>query len=68
MPTPEVTVVDSTGAGDAFHGAFALAIARNMDWLDVLCYASKVGALTCTKLGARQGLPYRADMENVATS
>jgi len=66
LPAPAVQVVDSTGAGDAFHGAFALAIARNMGWLDALRFASKAGALACTKLGARQGLPYREDMENFA--
>jgi len=63
MPAPEVAVIDSTGAGDAFHGAFALALARGLAWEDMLRFASRVGALTCTKLGARQGLPYRENME-----
>ena len=57
-----VTCVDSTGAGDAFHGAFALGAARRMEWDDLLCFASAAGALTCTRLGARQGLPSAAEV------
>ena len=57
MPAYKAPVVDSTGAGDAFHGAFALALARNMEWSDLLRFASAAGTLTCTKHGARSGLP-----------
>jgi sulfofructose kinase len=57
LPAFPVNVVDTTGAGDAFHGAFAAAIALGMDWADVLRYASAAGALCCTKTGARLGLP-----------
>lgn len=52
-----VNPIDSTGAGDAFHGAFALGLARDMGWNELLRYASAVGALTCMKLGARAGIP-----------
>lgn len=52
-----VTAIDTTGAGDAFHGAFAAAVASGMDWLDTLYYASAAGSLCCTKTGARYGLP-----------
>ena len=58
FPAYSIEAVDSTGAGDAFHGAFALAVARNMVWDDALNFASAAGALTCTKLGARASLPY----------
>jgi len=63
LPALNVKVVDSTGAGDAFHGAFALGLARGMAWEEMLRFASRAGALACTKLGARQGLPYRENME-----
>ena len=59
LPAPVVTCVDSTGAGDAFHGAFAAAIAKGCAWDDVLHYASVAGAFCCTRLGARTGLPDR---------
>jgi sulfofructose kinase len=52
-----VRAVDSTGAGDAFHGAFALGLARGMAWPDLLRYASAAGALACTHVGARAGIP-----------
>jgi sulfofructose kinase len=52
-----VNVVDTTGAGDAFHGAFAAAVALEMSWDEILRYASVAGVLCCTKVGARLGLP-----------
>jgi len=61
FPAFPITAIDTTGAGDAFHGAFAAAVAANMDWLDVLCYASAAGALCCRKIGARSGLPSREE-------
>ena len=56
-----VTAIDTTGAGDAFHGAFAAAVSLRMNWLDVLRYASAAGSLCCTKTGARSGLPSREE-------
>ena len=52
-----VTAIDTTGAGDAFHGAFAAAVSLRMNWQDILRYASAAGSLCCTKIGARPGLP-----------
>ena len=57
LPAYPIEAVDSTGAGDSFHGAFALAVARNMAWDDSLLFASAAGGLTCTRLGARAALP-----------
>jgi sulfofructose kinase len=56
LPAFNVNAVDTTGAGDAFHGAFAAALASGMNWNAVLKYASAAGALCCTKAGARLGL------------
>ncbi|MDQ7011869.1 MAG: PfkB family carbohydrate kinase, partial [Mariprofundaceae bacterium] len=63
LPAFDVAVVDSTGAGDAFHGAFALGVARKMAWDELLRFASAAGALTCTRLGARPGLPRASEVE-----
>ncbi|MDD2762101.1 MAG: PfkB family carbohydrate kinase, partial [Methylomonas sp.] len=57
LPSPPVAAIDTTGAGDAFHGAFAVALATGMEWLESLRFASAAGALCCTKIGARPGLP-----------
>jgi sulfofructose kinase len=54
-----VTAIDTTGAGDAFHGAFAVALAVGMEWQALLRYASAAGALCCMQMGARSGLPGR---------
>ena len=56
-----VNTIDTTGAGDAFHGAFAAAVSSRMNWLDVLRYAGAAGSLCCTKTGARSGLPSREE-------
>ena len=52
-----IQAVDTTGAGDAFHGAFAAGLALGMEWAELLRYASAVGALCCTKVGGRVGIP-----------
>ncbi len=62
-PAFEVDVVDTTGAGDAFHGAFALALSEQRPIADCARFASAAAALKCTRLGARAGLPRRADVE-----
>ena len=52
-----VDVVDTTGAGDTFHGAFAYGLA--LGWTTRRCceFASAVAAIKCTKPGGRTGLP-----------
>lgn len=57
LPAYSVQAIDSTGAGDTFHGAFAYALAQGMPWPDLLRYASAAAALCCTKHGARLGIP-----------
>ena len=61
-PAFAVAAEDTTGAGDAFHGAFAAGLARGMEWEELLRFASAVGALCCTKKGARLGIPTGAEV------
>ncbi|MCX8049086.1 MAG: PfkB family carbohydrate kinase [Methylohalobius sp.] len=63
LPAFPVTAVDTTGAGDVFHGAFAFALAEGRGWFEVLRFASAAAALCCTKLGARPGIPTRPEVE-----
>ncbi len=56
-PAFSITAEDTTGAGDAFHGAFAAGLSQGMAWEELLRFASAVGALCCTKKGARLGIP-----------
>ena len=65
LPAFPGAAVDTTGAGDAFHGAFALGLARNLAWPELLRFASAAGARCCTRLGARPGLPSATAVENL---
>ena len=56
-PGFEVNVVDTTGAGDVFHGAFAYGLLHEWDLKKIATFASAVAALKCTKLGGRTGIP-----------
>ena len=58
----KVDVVDTTGAGDAFHGAFAAGLASGMEWRELLDYARRYAARCCTKMGARTGMAYAAEL------
>jgi sulfofructose kinase len=62
LPAFSVDAVDTTGAGDAFHGAFAAGLALGKPWKDLLAYASAAGALCCTKVGARPAIPTASDL------
>jgi sugar/nucleoside kinase (ribokinase family) len=63
MPAFNVKVIDSLGAGDAFHGAFTLALAEGRDLAGCLRFASACAALKCTKFGGAAGAPTRAEVE-----
>ncbi|MCQ8105547.1 PfkB family carbohydrate kinase [Methylomonas sp. SURF-2] len=65
LPAPPITAVDTTGAGDAFHGAFAAALAAQMAWPDILHFASAAGAFCCSQMGARPGLPNREQLQGL---
>lgn len=58
-----VDVVDTTGAGDAFHGAFVTGLAEGETIAHCARRACAVAALKCTRLGGRAGLPTRADVD-----
>ena len=61
-PAFSVDVVDTTGCGDAFHGAFTVGIASGMEWHDLLTFASAAGALCCTKMGSRPAMPTKKEV------
>lgn len=51
-----VQCVDTTGAGDVFHGAFCYAVIKDMPVREALEFSCAMAALNCTQLGARGGL------------
>lgn len=52
-----VEAVDSNGAGDVFHGAFAYGVVSGFDYYKCCVFSSAVSAIKCTKVGARDGVP-----------
>lgn len=62
LPALKVKAVDTTGAGDAFHGAFAYGVASNMAWDELLRFSSIAGSLCCEKMGARLALADSAEI------
>ena len=64
-PAVPVHTVDTLGAGDVFHGAFALAITENQDLRQALRFASTAAALKCTRFGGAFAAPQRAEVEEL---
>lgn len=65
VPALEVAVVDTTGAGDVFHGAYALARAEGAPVADAVRFAAAVAGLKCRAVGGRTGIPTRAEVDAV---
>ncbi len=57
VPPFPVETVDTTGAGDVFHGAFVYSLFQNWNVARCLRFASTAAGLTCRRLGARNGIP-----------
>ena len=68
FPAFPVTAVDTTGAGDAFNGALAVGLAAGGSLDQAVPLAAAAAALTCTKRGAQDSIPDRADVERFLQS
>jgi sugar/nucleoside kinase (ribokinase family) len=64
-PAFPVHTVDTLGAGDVFHGAFALAITEKQPLREALRFASAAAALKCTRFGGAFAAPQRAEVEEL---
>ncbi|MCE5003164.1 ribokinase [Staphylococcus pseudoxylosus] len=56
-------VVDTTGAGDTFNGALAVALIENKQLEQAVAFANLAGSYSVTGLGAQGAMPYRKDLE-----
>ncbi|HEY9437803.1 MAG TPA: ribokinase [Streptomyces sp.] len=63
FPAPEVTAVDTTGAGDTFVGTLAVALGEGRPVPDALAWASSAAALCVQKHGASTSMPYRQEID-----
>jgi ribokinase len=61
----KVKVVDTTGAGDAFNGGLATALAEGQDIVKAVEFANATGALSVTKVGTAPAMPYRDEIEKL---
>ncbi len=57
VPSFPIKVLESTGAGDVYHGAFVYALFQDWSVWRCLRFANAAGALACTRFGARGGIP-----------
>jgi sugar/nucleoside kinase (ribokinase family) len=53
----KVKAVDTTGAGDVFHGGFIYGLLKNWEVAEILSFANAVATLKCQDLGGRKGIP-----------
>lgn len=65
QPAFKVKVVDTTGCGDVFHGAYACALARGMNPAERIRFAAAAAALKAAKPGAQKGIPSLAEAQKL---
>jgi ribokinase len=68
IPGFKITPVDTTGAGDIYNGALAVALAEGRSLYEAATFANAAGAIAATRLGAQPSAPNRADIEAMVAS
>jgi ribokinase len=63
VAAPTVDAVDTTGAGDCFNGVFVAGLAEGLDPRAAAARAAAAAAMSVTKVGAREGMPTRAELD-----
>ncbi|MBD5249961.1 MAG: ribokinase [Bacteroides sp.] len=63
IPAREVDVVDTTGAGDVFCGAFCMQISLGYTIMEAVVYANAAASLSVSRLGAQQSIPRRLEVD-----
>ncbi len=63
VPAFKVSVVDTTGAGDVFHGGYIYGLLRKQGIKDAVRFATAFASLKCRKLGGRGGIPALEEVE-----
>jgi sugar/nucleoside kinase (ribokinase family) len=66
VAVPEVNAIDTIGAGDNFHGALALALAKDFDLHQAVKFSVAVASLSCREYGGRKGIPEMTEALAVA--
>lgn len=66
-PAEKIEAVDTCGAGDVFHGAFAVALAEKMPMPEAMRFSGATAALKCLQFGGSMGAPSRAEVDQLLT-
>ena len=62
IPSPQVTAIDTTAAGDVFNGAVTVYLAEGKSLQEAVSFACKAAAIAVTRLGAQSSIPYRTEV------
>jgi ribokinase len=68
VPSINIDVVDTTGAGDTFTGAFGVAISEGYSLRDAISFGNIAAGLSITKMGAQSGMPSREEVLHMVRS
>jgi len=68
VPAPQVAAVDSTGAGDTFAGALAVALGEGRPMREALKWAAAAAAISVQRAGASVSMPYRPEIDKQCTA
>jgi sulfofructose kinase len=63
LPVFAIDAVDTLGAGDAFHGGFALALAEGRNEVEAMRFGAAVAGIKCSRIGGSAGAPSRSEVE-----
>ncbi len=62
VPSFKINAVDTTGAGDVFHGGYIFGLLQGWDIVETIRFASALAALKCRKIGGRAGIPDKEEV------
>ena len=62
IPTPKVTAIDTTAAGDIFNGSLTVALSEGKTLDEAAIFANSAAAVSVTKMGAQASAPFRNEL------
>ena len=68
LPAPEIKAKDTLGAGDVWHGAFAVCLAEGKSEIEAIKFSNLAAAIKCTKFGGQSSIPTRTEINEFFNS
>jgi len=66
IPSPVVTPVDTTAAGDCFNGALAIGLSEGLALDDAVSFACRAASISVMRMGAQASMPYRKEVDDIS--